>query len=482
MILKKLRMIGLACIVIMCNVKPVLADITPTYKGYTYDGGGEVVPAPNVYQPVCILDGKSLGCGAFNKPQDLYINEKGDIYILDSGNNRIVILDKDFQVKQIIEQVTKNSEPSPLADAAGIFVNNQGEIVIADKGNARVIVINHEGEILNELTRPDTDLIPETTLFEPIKAIEDKQGNTYVISKNFYQGMIIYDKVGEFSGFFGANKVKGNLKIISDYMYRKIMTKEQKDLMAKYVPTELMSIEIDDNGYLYSTSYASESADVIKRLNPAGGNTLVLDADTVGQLKETRFIDIVVTDTDYMYTLDLERGKVFEFDPYGLNITTFGDLGDQKGLFKEPVAVEYKDDFIYVLDRVKRNITLFKLTEYGEVLHQAIDLYNKGHYEESIEPWKQVLKRNANYNLAYIGLGNAYMNMGEYKRAMEHYKLAENRNLYNEAFKEYRVVVIREHIDSILTILMCFGVVGILLKTNKKYHFIKMFPVIRGGR
>lgn len=57
---------------------------------------------------------------------------------------------------------------------------------------------------------------------------------------------------------------------------------------------------------------------------------------------------------------------------------------------------------------------------------------------EVVAPWREVLKRDGNYHMAYIGISSALYNEGDYSGAMKYAKLAQSRNLYDKAFEGYR--------------------------------------------
>ena len=107
-------------------------------------------------------------------------------------------------------------------------------------------------------------------------------------------------------------------------------------------------------------------------------------------------------------------------------------------------SVESKGDKVYVLDGRKCSVTVFKQTEFGEIVHSAIALFNKGKYEEARGPWEEALRRDSNYWLAYIGLGNAYLNEGQYDTAMKYF-YHNSRTGYNDAFKSWRMNFIRDN-------------------------------------
>ena len=72
----------------------------------------------------------------------------------------------------------------------------------------------------------------------------------------------------------------------------------------------------------------------------------------------------------------------------------YGGKGNQKGLFTNVTAVEAYNSVVYVLDSRKNSITTFKRTEFGNIVHEAMGLYNLGKYEEASGPWQEVLTRD----------------------------------------------------------------------------------------
>ena len=55
-----------------------------------------------------------------------------------------------------------------------------------------------------------------------------------------------------------------------------------------------------------------------------------------------------------------------------------------------------------------------------------------------------MLKLNANYNLAFIGIGRALMRQENYSEAMEYFEMAYDRDNYGRAFRFYRKVWVEE--------------------------------------
>ena len=99
-----------------------------------------------------------------------------------------------------------------------------------------------------------------------------------------------------------------------------------------------------------------------------------------------------------------------------------------------PVAVcNNSKKELFVLDADKRCISVFKQTGYGRMIQEALALYNEGRYIESIGPWRNILRANANFLQAHIGLGKAYMQMKDYRTAMAYFRVGKDREDYATA-------------------------------------------------
>ena len=59
-----------------------------------YDANGNSYASPEAYVPSKFISGISLKTGAFSTPQDIYVDSNRNIYISDTGNNRIIVVDK----------------------------------------------------------------------------------------------------------------------------------------------------------------------------------------------------------------------------------------------------------------------------------------------------------------------------------------------------------------------------------------------------
>lgn len=163
------------------------------------------------------------------------------------------------------------------------------------------------------------------------------------------------------------------------------------------------------------------------------------------------FSDIVANDWGMYYALDSKRGRIFTYNEGGSLLYVFGRLGNQAGTFKTPVAIERTGDNILIVDRDYNQITVFEPTRFGTLVNQAEALHSMGKDEEAAGLWQEVLRLNANYEIAYIGIGKSLLRQHKDKEAMKYFKLGYGKKYYSKAFGFYRRDFITEHFGTIIT-------------------------------
>ena len=447
------------------------------YEGYTYNRWNSI-NSPNGYAYTGAVTGMELGIGDFSSPTDMY-ERSGELYIMDSGNDRIVVLDAEMELVRIVYP--------PVKEAAGIFVKADGTILIADPGYNRVIACDPEGSLLFELQRPDYDVFPDNLEFRPVDVVVDRADNIYVLIRGFFYGAAIYDNYGQFSGFYGANRVTVTATMLWNRFWRRVMTEQQVGYIARYVPTEFTSFDIDDTDFIYTVTRQKQlSGNQIRKMNPMGKDILPLGAATSfygdseqamhrGELVASSFVDIVVDDYGFINGLDQNAGRVFQYDQESHLLLIFGGRGNQAGLFASPIAIESMGHDILVLDDSKNNITVFSPTVFGEYVREAVGLYNDGLYTEAVEPWYEVLRMDSGYEMAYVGIGKAYFMNREYAAALPYLKLGQDRRTYSEAFSYVRAEIIAKYFPLVATIVALL-ILWIFFRGQINSWYRKRFP------
>lgn len=492
---KKIGAVALAAVITAsCVTMPASAD--EAYYGYNYNWWNDPVPSQNGYVVDRIVTGVDLGVGALSEPNDIFVdNETGKIYIVDTNNKRIIITDENLNSGTVLDTFKYGNEfpeeksavkKTTLDSPQGVFVTHNNDktlIYIADSMNSRVLACYEDGTIFFEYTRPSNDLYDADISFRPDKVVVDNALNVYVVIPSITNGMVQFSREGTFNGYYGANRVETTAEVLQNAFYSIFMNREQMRKRARAVAIEIANCDIDDQGFIYTvTSSKNADKDILKKLNPAGENIYLnmgfdnlLFGDMPLYYNGTSYastIDDVDVDQDgNVFLLDFSEKRIFQYSDQ-LDIEfIFGGEGRQKGLFTSPTAIENLNGKVYVTDGRKNTITTFKLTEFGEMVHSAVEMFNRGLYQEAKEPFEEIILRDSNYWFAYIGLGNAYYTMGENEIAMDYFYM-NSRGGYNRAFKEYRMDMVRQYFNifmiSVVALIVVLVVLSKVIKAIKK--------------
>lgn len=430
---------------------------------YNYDFWGEQTASPDAYRVGAYILGSALGVGSFRDPQGLFIRDNR-IYVCDSGNDRIVLIEADergnHRVTKVVSSVLIDGAESPFDYPMDLFETRDGFIYIADTDNRRVLKLDRDWNYTAAITRPDDQSIGEGMEFLPVKLAADFAGRVFVLARNINKGLLEFDSRLSFAGYMGANRVQVN---VADYVWKLISTQAQKARMDLFIPTEYNNLCLDRDGFIYATN-SSGQVDPVRRLNAMGQDILIRNGyeDPIGDLAygnaggisgRSKFIDVAALDNDSYACFDRIRGRIFMYDFQGNLLYAFGGVGNREGCFVQPAALEKLGPSLYALDSRTAALTRFDLTGYGAAINRALDEYQAGRYEASAEQWEAVLKMNGNYDLAYIGIGRAALRQGEYQKAMKYYRLKRYREGYGKAFQLYRKQWMEANLWKILLVL-----------------------------
>ena len=432
---------------------------------YGYDYWGDVQESPDAYRVEKVLNSVNLGLDVtMRAPQGLFVRND-DLYIVDTTNNRIIqvnIKDRDYRVKRIIDHVA-GGNPETFNTPYDVFADEQDNIYVADYNNHRVVMMDKDLNWMKEFTKPADATFDQSLDFLPKKIVVDVAGRLYALVTNCNKGIVKFEEDGTFTGFIGATPV---IVSTAEYIWKRyFQTQAQREASAAFVPTEYENIYIDKDGFIYATTTNFSEYDLkwdkakpIRRLNGLGSDILIKndryppigdldwlegDATYFGPSKMT---DVTVFDNDIYVVLDRVRGRLFGYDSQGIMLWAFGTRGNIEGAFTNAVSIEHSGYDLFVLDQLENSVTIFTPTEYGTTIYNAIQKYQEGKYEESAEIWQEVVKYNANYPLAFRGIGRTRLRQDDYEGAMEYFKMAHDRDNYGRAFKLYRKEWIEKNI------------------------------------
>lgn len=438
------------------------ADNLP-YDTYNYDYWENIVPTPAAYVPAESISGVSLGIGALANPQDVCVAPDGDLYIADTGNNRIIVVDAEtVSVSRIIDSFDNNGTTETFNAPYGVCVSENEQLYIADKENQRIVVLELDGSFVKFISNPQSEVLEDGYVFKPLKITVDYADRVYCIAQNMYQGIMVFESEGNFTGFFGTINVQLSLW---DKFWKKIATKEERKNQQLYVATEFTGLDIDAGGFVYATNIDETGEQGVRRLNPRGEDVIKKgeNENVGGDLWTTgsgayagasQITDVVYRENGMYSLMDRKRGRVFTYDYEGNLLYIFGGLGTQEGTFTTPVAVEQWGEYLLVLDASRAAIYLFSPTEYGSLINEAVALRYDGDEAEAVALWERVLELDENNELANTGIGKAYLSAGDNVTAMKYLRMGMNREYYSVALKRYRSDLLRTYLGPVLTAVM----------------------------
>lgn len=100
---------------------PLVASAAVPYTSYTYDSYGNAVTTSHIYEPASVLSGQDMKAGQLTEPRDMSLSPSGELYILDSGNGRVIVLDRQLRLNRIVDTFTSNGETTELDKPTGLF-------------------------------------------------------------------------------------------------------------------------------------------------------------------------------------------------------------------------------------------------------------------------------------------------------------------------------------------------------------------------
>jgi DNA-binding beta-propeller fold protein YncE len=479
--IKQLAALACAAVIAGSGALSLAARAGEPYENYNYDRWGEAIPSQAGYTPDRAVSGRELGVGDFDAPSDIFCDSDDIFYIADTKNDRIVTVDADFTgaLRVYDTFIMPDGSTTELSSPKGIFVSAvNGYMYIADSENDRVLVSDKEARVQFEITRPDSELFTAPT-FKPQKVIADKAGNVYVVLGNITTGAALFSPKGEFSGFYGANRVQPTAEIIGSYLKNLFTSEEKRSRRTRNVPTGITSFDIDGDFIFTCTSSSSQSTDTVKKLNAAGKNIfadLALSFGDTTPVYDTAhnaymapaIVDIDIAADGNINCLDYTTGRIFQYDEDCNLLFITGAKADQLGGFNTPAALESHGTELYVVDSTKDTVTIFRETSFGAIVHKAAALYNDGYHEEALEPWYEVLRRDGNYRRAQIGVALALLRKGDYEGSMKYAKLAGSSSIYNRAFEGYRREFLKRHFTAIAAVIAAAAALMIYLSRRKK--------------
>ena len=500
--MKKITKILTFALVAIMLFGTVQAFAYEPYDTYTYSIDGKPLQSPSAYSSEYVVDSLGMNIAAVSPElptlktaKDIVADNEGNLYIADTGNHRVVILDKYYVAQHAISSFEdENGKLQTFKSPQGVFVTDPTKTVdhtsyiyVCDTGNFRIVVFDRDYNYVRTINKPDSPILT-TEAFKPCAVAVDIYGRIFVTSTSCVEGVIVLSGEGQFTGFIGVQKVTYSL---IEMVWRRFQTQKQREAAVKKLANPYNNITVDSDGFVYVTTNSekldfmknqfaslrspSASDSPVKKLNSAGQEIMKRNGffDPAGEVDVgykdvSQIIDVAVGEEGAWTLLDSKRSRMFTYDQNGNLLFAFGGVGDQMGNGESFVAMTYQivegKYYLILLDNANGGfkITVYAPTPYYKTIISALRNANQHNYSEAINYWQNVLTQNNNFDLAYIGIGKALFNQGKYEEAQSMLENAYETNYHDKAFTEIRKGIIQKWL--LLLVIAIVAVLVLLLK------------------
>jgi len=217
--------------------KPKALGVTLTGKMLVVDSGNNRVQFITPDKKMGYQFGKpGRKAGHFSSPEGIAINSKGEIYVADTMNNRLQVFTLDGIYLRTISTINVTNKEYDMEDfelrlPKSIAMNSKDEIYILDSSNNRVILIDEYGRLLRIIENNEEGI---NRFGKIIDIALDENDNLYIADQGNYR-IQIFDSNGNFWEAFGSvGKGGGYFQKISA-----VAASEGKVYVADYLEEEV---------------------------------------------------------------------------------------------------------------------------------------------------------------------------------------------------------------------------------------------------
>ena len=435
-----------------------------SYQTFTYNISGSKLVSPDAYTPTMRIDSSYMNLDvALSTPVDLFCGPNGDVYIVDSGNNCVYVLDEYYKYKFTIKSFTNSSGISDILSGPQGGYATDKYIYVCDTDNSRIVLFDLNGQYVKHFEKPSSDIFEEDSLYKPSAIAVDNAGRMYVVSSTTYEGVMLFNSNGNFESFLGAQQTSGG---VASTIISSLFSNGKKKT---YVPTEFSNITIDSENFIYITSKLEKP--FIKKVSASNTDVLAKNGffEPYGNIDTDSLIVDLALGPEKSWTIaDQNDSVLYTYDQYGNLMFAFGQSGYQLGNITKIGSIAYHNEDLLVMDISQNNITIFTRTDYGDLLINALKNENERNYGTTVQDYRDILRRNSNFDQAYVGIGRANYNNHKWSEAMNNFKAAYDTTNYSAAFKMYR-----QEVASKFFILIPIIVIGLIAALTYLFTYAK---------
>lgn len=120
------------------------------------------------------------------------------IYVVDSGNNRLVVLGEDGKTRFTIGH--EGQGKGEFQDPVGLGIDSEGRIYVADSGNHRIQIFSAKGKYSSEIS-----ISKNGKPVRPIDVAVDAKTNNIYVTGNESHNIMVFDSSGRLIREWGGN-------------------------------------------------------------------------------------------------------------------------------------------------------------------------------------------------------------------------------------------------------------------------------------
>ena len=275
------------------------------------------------FRPLLSLAGHGSIPGMLIKPCGLAVNERNEIIVTDTGNNRVQILRGDGSYVGEFGNAKK-----ALIFPAGVALDRHGNIFVVDCNDHRVNMFNGQGKLLCEFgSRGSLD----HQLNNPHGVSVDSDGNIMVADSGNKQ-VKIFSSTGQFVDKFGG-----------------------EDLFVK--PYDV----VDNDKHIFVLDRGDHSIKVFSKFGCKSNFLYKIGGEGEGDGEFKEPWSLSFNNVGHLMVCDSENHRIQLFEPDGKFLAKFGTKGKGQGEFKKPIkAAVLRDGKIIVSDFHNHTIQVFE--------------------------------------------------------------------------------------------------------------------------
>jgi uncharacterized protein (TIGR03663 family) len=301
----------------------MLEDLPPQVDAYT--------GVQRSIVPVQVISNIGL-----NGARGIALSPDGSIYIADTGNSRIVHVDKTGKILATWGSRTPDGQvpasPGTFIEPWGIAVDAQGNVYVADTWNHRIQKFDANGNFEQEWGTFGQLAGASNYLWGPRSIAVGLDGRVYVTDTG-NKRVVVFDSSGKVLQEFGTQG-EGRLD-------------------------EPVGIAVDSNGLVY----VADTWNLRVAVFSAEGNFITqwsVQGWAGDSLDNKPYI--AVDSQGRVYVTDPERYRVIAFSSIGTPLATFGQYGPEEDAFGLPVGIAPDaDGGIWIVDTANNRLTKYDL-------------------------------------------------------------------------------------------------------------------------